>query len=137
MARDRRGHTPPVARPRHAPQLGTMLPRSEAPGIVRDREALEPWVRQAAMSAEDRDVLWAWVQCVCGRDDLPRMEAPARRSRLPRPSPQPRGRTPPVAARHVRADVTPGITASDRRRRRDISVACARADMYGYDLVQR
>jgi hypothetical protein len=48
-----------------------MLPRSEAPGIVRDREELEAWVRQAAMSADDREVLWAWVQCASGRDDLP------------------------------------------------------------------
>lgn len=47
-----------------------MLPHSEAPGIVRDREELEAWVRQAAMSTEDREVLWAWVQCPSGRDDL-------------------------------------------------------------------
>jgi hypothetical protein len=48
-----------------------MLPHSEAPGIVREREELEAWVRQAAMSAEGRDVLWAWVQCPSGRDDIP------------------------------------------------------------------
>ena len=48
-----------------------MLPHSEAPGIVRDREELEAWVRQAVMTAEDREVLWAWVQCASGRDDLP------------------------------------------------------------------
>jgi hypothetical protein len=48
-----------------------MLPHSEAPGIVRAREELDAWVRQAAMSAEGRDVLWAWVQCASGRDDLP------------------------------------------------------------------
>ena len=35
-----------------------ILPQSEAPGIVRDREELEAWLRQAAMSAEDREVLW-------------------------------------------------------------------------------
>jgi hypothetical protein len=50
---------------------GPMLPRSEAPGIVRDRDALEVWIRQAVMSADDLDALWAWVQCPSGRDDLP------------------------------------------------------------------
>jgi len=49
---------------------GPMLPH-EAPGIVRDREELEAWVRQAVMSADDREALWAWVQCPSGRDDLP------------------------------------------------------------------
>ena len=50
---------------------GPLLPRSEAPGIVRERDELEAWVRQAVMSADDREVLWAWVQCLSGRDDLP------------------------------------------------------------------
>jgi len=47
-----------------------MLPRSEAPGIAREREALEGWVHQAVMSADDRGALWAWVQCPSGRDEL-------------------------------------------------------------------
>jgi hypothetical protein len=50
---------------------GPILPHSEAPGIVRDREALEAWIRQAVMSGDDLDALWAWVQCPSGRDDLP------------------------------------------------------------------
>ena len=50
---------------------GPLLPRSEAPGIVRERDELEAWVRQAVMSADDREALWAWVQCPSGRDDLP------------------------------------------------------------------
>jgi hypothetical protein len=50
---------------------GPLLPHSEAPGIVRDRDELEAWVRHAVMSADDRDALWAWVQCSSGRDDLP------------------------------------------------------------------
>lgn len=49
---------------------GPLLPRSEAPGIVRERDELEAWVRQAVMSADDRETLWAWVQCPSGRDDL-------------------------------------------------------------------
>ena len=47
-----------------------LLPHSEAPGIVRERDELEAWVRQGVMSADDRDALWAWVQCPSGRDDL-------------------------------------------------------------------
>lgn len=50
---------------------GPLLPHSEAPGIVRERNELEAWVRQGVMSADDRDALWAWVQCPSGRDDLP------------------------------------------------------------------
>lgn len=50
---------------------GPLLPHSEAPGIVRDREALEAWLRHAVMTAVDEEALWAWVQCPSGRDDLP------------------------------------------------------------------
>lgn len=48
-----------------------MLPRSEAPGIARERAALDAWVRHAAMTCGDVDALWAWVQSASGRDDLP------------------------------------------------------------------
>ena len=41
---------------------GPMLPGSKAPGVVREREALEGWVRQSVMSAGDAEALWAWVQ---------------------------------------------------------------------------
>jgi hypothetical protein len=50
---------------------GPLLPRSEAPGVIRDREALDAWLRQAVMTSEDHDVLWAWVQTPSGREDLP------------------------------------------------------------------
>jgi hypothetical protein len=50
---------------------GPLLPHSEAPGIVRDREALDAWLRNAVMTADDEEALWAWVQCPSGRDDLP------------------------------------------------------------------
>jgi GAF domain len=50
---------------------GPLLPRSEAPGIVRDREALDAWLRNAVMTSDDAEALWAWVQCPSGRDDLP------------------------------------------------------------------
>jgi hypothetical protein len=50
---------------------GALLPHSEAPGIVRERDALDTWLRQAVMTAGDEEALWAWVQCPSGRDDLP------------------------------------------------------------------
>jgi hypothetical protein len=49
---------------------GPLLPRSEAPGVVRERDALESWMRQAVMTADDPDALWAWVQTPSGKDDL-------------------------------------------------------------------
>jgi hypothetical protein len=50
---------------------GRLLPHSEAPGVVRQREALEGWLRQAVMMADDPEALWAWVQAPSGRNDLP------------------------------------------------------------------
>ena len=49
---------------------GPLLPRSEAPGVVREREALEHWLRQSVMSAGDQDALWAWLQTGGGAGDL-------------------------------------------------------------------
>jgi hypothetical protein len=49
---------------------GPLLPHSEAPGVVRERDALDSWLRQAVMTADDDDALWAWVQSPSGRDDL-------------------------------------------------------------------
>jgi hypothetical protein len=50
--------------------LGPMLPRSEAPGVIREREALERWLRQSVLSSGDQEALWAWLQTVTGADDL-------------------------------------------------------------------
>jgi hypothetical protein len=50
---------------------GPLLPHSEAPGVVRDRDALDAWLRQAVMTSDDNDALWAWVQTPSGCDDLP------------------------------------------------------------------
>ncbi|MCW3066278.1 MAG: transcriptional regulator [Solirubrobacterales bacterium] len=47
-----------------------LLPQSEAPGVVRERDALEGWLRHAVMTADDVDALWAWVGSSSGRDDL-------------------------------------------------------------------
>jgi hypothetical protein len=49
---------------------GPLLPRSEAPGVVRERDALEGWLRNAVMTAGDVDALWAWVRSTSGRDDV-------------------------------------------------------------------
>jgi hypothetical protein len=48
---------------------GPLLPHSEAPGVVRERDALDAWVRQAVLTAEDERALWAWVQSPSGQDD--------------------------------------------------------------------
>jgi hypothetical protein len=50
---------------------GPLLPGSEAPGVVRERERLDTWLRQAVMTADDPEALWAWVQTPTGQDDLP------------------------------------------------------------------
>ena len=49
---------------------GPLLPASDAPGVVREREHLDDWLRQAVMTAEDPDALWAWVHSPSGEDDL-------------------------------------------------------------------
>jgi hypothetical protein len=49
---------------------GPLLPSSHAPGVIREREALESWMRQAVMSSGDQEALWAWVQSAGGADDL-------------------------------------------------------------------
>ena len=50
---------------------GPLLPSSEAPGVVRERERLDSWLRQAVMTSDDLEALWAWVQTPAGEDDLP------------------------------------------------------------------
>jgi GAF domain len=49
---------------------GPLLPHSEAPGVVREREALDAWLRQAVITSNDVPTLWAWVQSPSGADDL-------------------------------------------------------------------
>ncbi len=49
---------------------GPLLPASTAPGVVREREALESWMRQSVMSAGDQEALWEWLQTAGGSDDL-------------------------------------------------------------------
>jgi GAF domain len=49
---------------------GPLLPHSEAPGVVRERDSLETWLRQAVMTADEHETLWAWVQSPSGREDF-------------------------------------------------------------------
>jgi hypothetical protein len=49
---------------------GPLLPGSEAPGVVRERDHLDRWLRTAVMTADEPDALWAWVHCASGDDDL-------------------------------------------------------------------
>ncbi|MEN3280033.1 MAG: hypothetical protein V7607_1173 [Solirubrobacteraceae bacterium] len=49
---------------------GPLLPGSEAPAIVHAREQLDAWVRQAVMTTNEPDGLWAWVNAPSGSDDL-------------------------------------------------------------------
>jgi hypothetical protein len=49
---------------------GPILPRSDAPGVVREREELEGWLRRSVMSSGDAEALWEWLQSSTGTSDL-------------------------------------------------------------------
>jgi hypothetical protein len=49
---------------------GPLLPGSAAPFIERARDELEGWMRQAVVTSEDADALWAWVRSSSGTSDL-------------------------------------------------------------------
>jgi hypothetical protein len=49
---------------------GPLLPRSTAPGVVSEREAIEGWLRQSVMSAGDQEALWSWLQTTSGGRDM-------------------------------------------------------------------
>jgi hypothetical protein len=49
---------------------GAMLPDSSAPGIERAREELDSWLRQAVITSDDAEALWAWVRSPSGENDL-------------------------------------------------------------------
>jgi len=49
---------------------GPLLPGSTAPCIERARDELEGWIRQAVVTSEDADALWAWVRSSSGDCDL-------------------------------------------------------------------
>lgn len=49
---------------------GPLLPSSEAPGIRRQRDELEGWLRNAVLSSGDVELLWAWSTSPSGEEDL-------------------------------------------------------------------
>jgi hypothetical protein len=49
---------------------GPLLPESAAPGIEQMRDELDGWLRQAVITSDDADALWAWVRCPSGESDL-------------------------------------------------------------------
>lgn len=49
---------------------GPLLPSSEAPGIRRERDELEGWLRTAVLGSEDAEILWRWATSTSGEDDL-------------------------------------------------------------------
>jgi hypothetical protein len=53
---------------------GPILPSSKAPGVAREREELEGWMRQSVLSSGDVEALWDWVSAPAhptGAEDLP------------------------------------------------------------------
>ena len=49
---------------------GPLLPDSEAPGSSTRASSSTRWLRQAVMTSDDPDALWAWVHAPTGRDDI-------------------------------------------------------------------
>ncbi len=94
---------------------GPLLPGSAAPCIERARDELDGWIRQAVITSEDADALWAWVRSVFGRRRPARLAAAARGAGLHRPAPQPGRRAHACAARGARA-LRPGRLGSAPRR---------------------
>jgi hypothetical protein len=48
---------------------GPLLPLSDAPGVERERDALDGWIRHAVLTGAEREALWAWVHTPSGQDD--------------------------------------------------------------------
>lgn len=49
---------------------GPLLPNSEAPGIRRERDELEGWLRGAVLGSDDVELVWRWATGPSGEDDL-------------------------------------------------------------------
>ena len=49
---------------------GPLLPDSSAPGVERVRDELDGWLRQAVITSDDADALWAWARSPSGEYDL-------------------------------------------------------------------
>ncbi len=49
---------------------GPLLPGSVAPCIERARDELDGWMRQAVITSDDAETVWAWVRSSSGASDL-------------------------------------------------------------------
>jgi hypothetical protein len=49
---------------------GPLLPGSVSPFVERERDELDGWMRQAVITSDDADALWAWVRSSSGASDL-------------------------------------------------------------------
>lgn len=58
---------------------GSLLPRSDAPGIAELRRGLDAGVRSTVISSSDDTLLKRWLESPAGRDDLPGLELLLRR----------------------------------------------------------
>ena len=84
---------------------GPLLPSSEAPGVVRERERLDAWMRQAVLTSDAaRSTVGVGPQPL-RRGRPRRVEAPARAARVPRSAARPVRR--PDRRAPCSADVTP------------------------------
>ena len=61
---------PPATRHGARAYAGPLLPRSEAPGVVRLRGLLEDRLRRAVLARGDPELLRRWAQHAWGEDDL-------------------------------------------------------------------
>ena len=69
---------------------GPLLPSSEAPGVIREREALEQWLRQSVMTADDQEALWTLAADRQRHDRPAGVAAAAPEPAVPRSAAQPR-----------------------------------------------
>jgi hypothetical protein len=49
---------------------GPLLPSSDAPGVVDLRNELDGWTRRAALTSDDNEALWSWLNTPSGEDDI-------------------------------------------------------------------
>jgi hypothetical protein len=106
---------------------GQLLPHSEAPGVVRQRDALDAWVRHAVMTADDDAALWAWLQSPSGWEDLPAWKRLLAHLNFhdPRRS---------LAAAHIRS-LRAAYGDAPTRDGRNVAVAPARPERVGADAA--
>ena len=104
---------------------GPLLPeQSRRPASCASASDSTRWLRQAVMTSDDVEAIWAWVQTPTGEDDLRRLEAPADRARVPRSAPRALRRARRrIAARRCNGHVTPQWCTACPAHHRGLSTA--------------